>query len=57
MAIRQYIADSSAFPALDLPVPSEVAFRSRLARPQLMSSSGKLTRTVGDHSLLSIAIH
>jgi hypothetical protein len=57
MAIRQYIADSSAFPAFDLPVPSEVAVQSRLARPQLMGSSGQLTRPAGDHSLSSITIH
>ncbi|MGY0575692.1 hypothetical protein ACTGJ9_035515 [Bradyrhizobium sp. RDM12] len=57
MATGQYIADLSAFPAFDLPVPSEVAIPSRLARPQLTSSSGQLTRTAGDHSLSPIAIH
>ncbi|UQR60777.1 hypothetical protein LRP30_27750 [Bradyrhizobium sp. C-145] len=57
MAIRQYIADSSAFPAFDLPVPSQGAVRSRLAHPRLIGSSGELTRTAGDHSLSSIAIH
>ncbi|WP_156175312.1 hypothetical protein [Bradyrhizobium sp. LTSP849] len=56
MAIRQYMADSSALFAFDLPV-SQVAVRSRLPRPQLTGSSGQLTRTAGDHSLSSIAIH
>lgn len=56
MATSQYIADSSAFPAFDLPVPSQGAVRSRLARPQLMRSSGALTRAAGDDSLSPIAI-
>lgn len=55
MAIRQYIADSS--PAFDLPVHSQGAVRSCLARPRLMGSSGRLTRAAGDYSLSAIAIH
>jgi hypothetical protein len=55
MAIRQYIADSSALFAFDLPV-SQGAVRSRLPRPQPMGSSGH-RRTDGDHSLPSISIH
>ena len=57
MAIRHYIADSSAFPAFDVPVRSHLASGSRLARPLPMGSSGEPTRTTGDYSLPSIAIH
>ena len=57
MAIRHYIADSSAFPAIDLPSRSKGVVRSCLARPERMGLSGQLMRTTGDHSLSSIAIH
>ncbi|MBR1174283.1 hypothetical protein JQ617_09985 [Bradyrhizobium sp. KB893862 SZCCT0404] len=56
MAIRQYIADSSAFPAFDLPVHTQRAIRSRLARPRIMGPSGRLKRTAGDCSLSLVAI-
>ncbi|WP_164934115.1 hypothetical protein [Bradyrhizobium guangzhouense] len=57
MAISQYIADSSANFAFDLPVLSKMAVRSRLARSELMGSWARLTRTDGGVSLPWIAIH
>lgn len=44
MAIRHYMADSSAPFAFDLPVQSPTA--PRLAHPQLIGSSGRLAIAV-----------
>ncbi|UVO39176.1 hypothetical protein KUL72_12885 [Bradyrhizobium arachidis] len=56
MAIRQYIADSSALFAFDLPV-SQMAVPSRLVRLRLVGSPDHPMRTDGDLSPSSIAIH
>jgi hypothetical protein len=56
MAVSQYIADSSANFAFDLPVPSGMAVPSRQARWELMGALGRPARTDGGHSLSWIAI-